>query len=128
MARIAHDLGGLVAVDGAQSVPHQRIDVQHLGIDFLSFSIHKMLGPSGMGCLWGRKDLLDGMTPLMAGGSTVSNASLEDMAWLPPPARFEGGLGHYAGSLGTEAALEYLHRMDLEAIREHEIRLNRDHE
>ena len=83
VARIAHDLGGLVAVDGAQSVPHQRIDVQHLGIDFLSFSIHKMLGPSGMGCLWGRKDLLDGMTPLMAGGSTVSNASLEDMAWLP---------------------------------------------
>lgn len=125
VARIAHDLGALVAVDGAQSVPHQPIDVQHLGIDFLSFSIHKMLGPSGMGCLWGRKDLLDGMTPLMAGGSTVSNASHEDMAWLPPPARFEGGLGHYAGILGTEAALEYLHRMDLEAIHEHEIRLNR---
>ena len=124
-AKIAKDFGALVCIDGAQSTPHMKVDVQDLGIDFMAFSIHKMMGPSGMGGLWGRMDLLEGMRSITSGGSTVDTSHYDSLTWSRPPARFEGGLGNYAGILGTSAAIDYISNIDLDAVHEHEVSLNR---
>ena len=124
-AKIAKDFGALVCIDGAQSTPHMKVDVQDLGIDFMAFSIHKMMGPSGMGGLWGRMDLLEGMRSITSGGSTVDTSHYDSLTWSKPPARFEGGLGNYAGILGTNAAIDYISNIDLDAVHEHEVSLNR---
>ena len=124
-AKIAKDFGALVCIDGAQSTPHMKVDVQDLGIDFMAFSIHKMMGPSGMGGLWGRMDLLEGMRSITSGGSTVDTSHYDSLTWSRPPARFEGGLGNYAGILGTSAAIDYISKIDLDAVHEHEVSLNR---
>ena len=121
---IAHDHGAIVAIDGAQSTPHMNVDVQALDIDFLSFSIHKMCGPSGMGGLWGRYELLDGLRTIQSGGQTVQTSSYTDATWAAPPARFEGGLGNFSGMMATGAAIDYLTKLDMNAVHEHEIRLN----
>ena len=125
ITKIAHDHGALMCVDGAQSTPHMKVDVKALDIDFLAFSLHKMCGPSGMGGLWGRYDLLDGLRTIQAGGQTVQNATYDSFEWAPPPSRFEGGLGNFAGMLASGAAVEYLSEFDMDAIKEHEIKLNR---
>jgi len=125
IAKIAHDHGALVCVDGAQSAPHMPIDVERLGADFFACSIHKMMGPSGMGALWGRMDLLETMHPVLTGGHTVATSTYEGVQWAAPPARFEAGLGHYAGIAGTEAALSYLSELNLDDVHEHEIKINR---
>jgi cysteine desulfurase/selenocysteine lyase len=124
-AKIAKDHGAMVCIDAAQSAPHMKIDAQDLGVDFMAFSIHKMMGPSGMGCLWGRMDLLEEMRTIHAGGSTVSTSQYDSLAWSKPPAKFEGGLGNYSGILGTDAALDYISGLDLDAVHEHEVSLNR---
>ena len=124
-AKIAKDFGAMVCIDGAQSTPHMKVDVQDLGIDFMAFSIHKMMGPSGMGGLWGRMDLLEGMRSINSGGSTVDTSHYDSLTWSKPPARFEGGLGNYAGILGTSAAIDYISNIDLDAVHEHEVSLNR---
>ena len=123
--RIAKDHGALVCIDGAQSTPHMKVDIQDLDIDFMAFSIHKMMGPSGMGGLWGRMELLENMRSITSGGSTVDNSHYDSFTWSKPPARFEGGLGNYAGILGTNAAIDYISEIDLDAVYEHEISLNR---
>ncbi|MDC0055527.1 cysteine desulfurase [Deltaproteobacteria bacterium] len=123
-AKIAHDHGGLMVVDAAQSAPHMPIDVQDLDADFIAFSLHKMLGPSGMGAMWGKAELLDGLRTLSAGGETVISSDYDGMKWANSPHRFEGGLDNYAGILGTGAAIEYLSGMKMNAIYEHEIKLN----
>ena len=125
VTKIAHDYGALVAIDGAQSTPHMNVDVQALDIDFLSFSIHKMCGPSGMGGLWGRYELLDGLRTIQSGGQTVSSSTYTDATWAKPPARFEGGLGNFSGMMATGAAIDYLAGLDMNAVHEHEINLNR---
>jgi cysteine desulfurase/selenocysteine lyase len=125
ITKIAHDHGALVAVDGAQSTPHMSVDVQSLGIDFLSFSIHKMCGPSGMGGLWGRYDLLEGLRSIQSGGQTVSSSTYTDAHWAQPPARFEGGLGNFSGMVATGAAIDYLSTLDMDAVHDHEVKLNR---
>ena len=125
VTKIAHDHGALVAIDGAQSTPHMNVDVQALDIDFLSFSIHKMCGPSGMGGLWGRYELLDGLRTIQSGGQTVSSSTYTDATWAKPPARFEGGLGNFSGMMATGAAIDYLAGLDMNAVHEHEINLNR---
>lgn len=122
---IAKDQGALVCLDGAQSAPHMRIDVADLGIDFFACSIHKMLGPSGMGVLWGKEEALGKLQTIMPGGSTVSEVTYTGMSYLDPPARFEGGLGNYAGIFGTTAAIEYLSRFEVDEIHQHEVALNR---
>lgn len=124
ITKIAHDVGALVAVDGAQSTPHMNVDVQKLDIDFLSFSIHKMCGPSGMGGLWGRYDLLDDLRTIQSGGQTVASSTYTEAVWAQPPPRFEGGLGNFSGMLATGAAIEYLTTLDMDAVHEHEIKLN----
>lgn len=123
-AKIVHDHGGLMVVDAAQSAPHMPIDVQDLDADFIAFSLHKMLGPSGMGAMWGKAELLDGLRTLSAGGDTVISSDYDGMEWANSPQRFEGGLDNYAGILGTGAAIEYLSGMDMNDIHEHEIKLN----
>ena len=125
ITKVAHDHGALVAVDGAQSTPHMNVDVQSLDIDFLSFSIHKMCGPSGMGGLWGRYDLLDGLRTIQSGGQTVQSSTYTEATWAKPPARFEGGLGNFSGMMATGAAIDYLAGLDMNAVHEHEVKLNR---
>ena len=125
IAKITHDHGGLICVDGAQSTPHMNVDVQSLDIDFLAFSIHKMLGPSGMGGLWGRYDLLDGLRTIQSGGQTVETSTYDSIQWAAPPARFEGGLGNFSGMIATGAAVDYLSELDMSAVKEHEVKLNK---
>ena len=125
IAKITHQYDALMAVDGAQSTPHMRVDVQDLDIDFLSFSIHKMCGPSGMGGLWGRYDLLDSLRSIQSGGQTVETAHYDSINWSAPPSRFEGGLGNFAGMIASGKAIDYLAKLDMDAVHEHEIKLNR---
>ncbi|MCH1529552.1 MAG: cysteine desulfurase [Candidatus Poseidoniaceae archaeon] len=125
IAKITHDHGALICVDGAQSTPHMNVDVQALDIDFLAFSIHKMCGPSGMGGLWGRYELLDELRTIQGGGQTVQTSHYDGLEWAAPPARFEGGLGHFSGMVATGAAIDYLSNLDMNQVKEHEIKLNR---
>ena len=125
IAKVTHDHGALMAVDGAQSLPHMKVDVQDLDIDFIAFSIHKMCGPSGMGALWGKSDLLDDLRPIQSGGQTVVTTNYDSLQWAKPPARFEGGLGNFSGMIGAGAAIDYLAKMDMDAVHEHEVKLNK---
>ncbi len=113
-----------VLVDGAQSVPHKKVDVQDLGIDFLAFSIHKMGGPTGMGVLYGRKEILEEeniMRPFIVGGGTVEDTYLfKHPKYFKPPFKYEAGLQNYAGIIGAGAAAEYLLSVGLERIEQHE--------
>ncbi len=124
VAAIAHDHGALVCVDGAQSTPHMNVDVQELDIDFLALSIHKMCGPSGMGALWGRYELLDNLRTIQSGGQTVANATYDSIEWAKPPKRFEGGLANFSGMIAAGEAIDYLSQFNLDEVHEHEIRLN----
>jgi len=124
-AKIAHDYDAIVHVDGAQSAPHMPINVEELGCDLFSFSIHKMLGPTGVGVLWGREEILSQLEPICAGGGTVESATADQYSLRPIPDRLEGGLGHYAGICGTEAALDLLARYNMQDFAEQETRLNR---
>ena len=123
--RRAHDAGALVLVDGAQSVPHQATDVTALDVDFLAFSGHKMLGPSGIGVLYGKRDLLEAMPPFLGGGSMIRRVTLEGFEPADVPARFEAGTPAIVPAIGLGAAIEYLDRVGLDAIGEHERLLTR---
>jgi cysteine desulfurase/selenocysteine lyase len=125
ITKIAKDYGALVSIDGAQSAPHMSVDVQDLGIDFYSFSIHKMLGPSGMGGLWGRTELLENMRTIQSGGQTVTSSTYESLEWAKPPSKFEGGLGHFAGMMATGAAIDYLTQLNMDEVHAHEQSLNK---
>jgi cysteine desulfurase / selenocysteine lyase len=120
----AHEAGALMMVDGAQSVPHTKIDVKRLGVDFLAFSGHKMCGPSGMGVLYGKRELLEAMEGFMVGGDTVEYTTYTDYKHLPVPEKFEAGLQDYAGMMGMGAAVEYLEQVGMDNIHKQEVRLN----
>jgi cysteine desulfurase/selenocysteine lyase len=125
ISRKVHAAGGVLVVDAAQSVPHRRVDVRALGIDFLAFSLHKMCGPSGVGALYGRFDLLDALDPFVVGGDTIADTWQDRVVYKHAPGRFEAGLQDYAGMIGAKAAIDYVvDRVGLDAIREHEHRLN----
>ena len=126
LADRVHEVGGLILLDAAQTVPHRKIDVAALGVDFLAFSVHKMCGPTGMGVLWGRREALAQLDPFIVGGDTVSDTWLDRVEFKAPPARFEAGLQHYAGIVGTAAAVDYVRdTVGYEAIEAHELVLNR---
>jgi cysteine desulfurase/selenocysteine lyase len=120
IADLAHDRGALVVVDGAQSVPHRPVNVTSLGADFLAFSAHKMLGPTGIGVLWGRRELLEAMPPFLTGGSMIEVVRMEGSTFLPPPQRFEAGVPPAAQATALAAACDYLDGLGLENVAAHE--------
>jgi cysteine desulfurase/selenocysteine lyase len=125
ICELAHDNGSLVMVDGAQAAPHMKVDVEDMDVDFYAFSMHKMLGPSGVGVLYGKKDLLNNVEPLIVGGGGVSLTTYEKAELLPIPERFESGLLNYAGIIGSGAAVDYLRAIGMDDVLEHDIECNR---
>jgi len=109
----AHAVGAVVVLDACQSVPHMPVDVAALDIDFLSFSGHKTLGPTGIGVLWGRKNLLDELPPFLYGGSMIEYVTMTDATWAPAPAKFEAGVPNMAQAVGLGAALNYLSKIGI---------------
>jgi len=120
IAKIAHDHDTHLLVDGAQSVPHLKVDVQRIGCDFLAFSGHKMLGPTGIGVLYVRKELLDNLEPLSIGGGTIADVSSDYYTLAESPAKFEAGTPAIAEAIGLGAAVDYLKEVRLESIEVHE--------
>lgn len=115
--------GALVLVDGAQSTPHMPVDVQALDCDFFALSGHKMLGPTGIGVLYGRRELLEAMDPFLAGGDMISSVTLERSEWADLPHKFEAGTPHIAGAIGLGAAVDYLTNLGMENVQQHEKQL-----
>jgi cysteine desulfurase/selenocysteine lyase len=120
IAAVAHAAGAVVVADGAQLVPHAPVDVTNLGADFLAFSAHKMMGPTGIGVLWGRRQLLEGMPPFLGGGGMILDVKLDSFRAAPPPARFEAGTPPIAEAVGLTAAVTYLNEIGMDRIRAHE--------
>lgn len=110
----------LVLIDGAQAVPHMTVDVMDIGADFYAFSGHKMMGPTGIGVLWARKELLERMPPFQFGGSMIESVTLDEAVFAPPPAKFEAGTPHIAGAIGLGEAASYLTHRGMDAVRAHE--------
>lgn len=126
ISKLAHEKGAIICVDGAQGVPHIKVDVKDLDIDFLSFSAHKMLGPSGVGVLYGKKELLDKMDPLFMGGGANARFNKEGEIILKEiPTRFEAGTPNIEGVIGFKKALEYLLEIGMDNIEKHEKELGR---
>ena len=123
IARLAHDAGALVLVDGAQAVCHQAVDVQAIGADFYVFTGHKLYGPTGMGVLYGREALLERMPPFLGGGDMIRTVSFAGSTWADLPAKFEAGTPHIAGAVGLHAAIRYVESVGLAAIARHETAL-----
>jgi cysteine desulfurase/selenocysteine lyase len=124
ISRLAHEAGALVAVDGAQSVPHLAVDVQALDLDFLAFSGHKMLAPMGSGVLYGKLALLESMPPYMGGGSMIRKVTLDGTTFADVPARFEAGTPAVADAIGLGVAAEFLkNTLGMERVREHELEM-----
>lgn len=119
------EVGSLLLVDACQSVPHFKVDVQTLGADFLTFSGHKMLGPTGVGVFWGRGELLNEMPPFLTGGSMIETVTMERATYLPAPKRFEAGVPNMAQAVGLAAAIDYLDGLSLDAIHRHELSLTK---
>lgn len=123
IAKIAHENGAVMVVDGAQSAPHMKIDVQDLDCDFLAFSGHKMCGPTGIGVLYGKKHLLENMEPVEFGGEMIDFVQLYESTWKELPWKFEGGTPIIAGAIGLGAAIDFLNEVGLDNISEHEHKL-----
>lgn len=123
ISKIAKSIGAVFVVDGAQSVSHMPVDVQSLGCDFLAFSGHKMLGPTGIGVLWGRLDMLESLPPFMAGGEMIETVTLEKSTWNKVPYKFEAGTPNYVQAIGLGIAVEYLNNIGMKKVQEHEKKL-----
>ena len=120
ITKLAHENGALVLIDGAQSVPHMAVDVSELDCDFLAFSGHKMLGPTGVGVLYARPELLEAMDPFLGGGSMISRVQLEESTWAAVPQKFEAGTPNVADVIGLGAAIDYLEALGMDTVRAHE--------
>jgi cysteine desulfurase/selenocysteine lyase len=120
VAAAAHQVGAVVVVDGAQLVPHRPIDVGALGIDFLAFSGHKMLGPTGIGVLWGTAERLEEMEPVEGGGDMIADVQLESSTWTSPPHRFEAGTPPIIEAIGLGAAIVYLEKLGMREVAHHD--------
>jgi cysteine desulfurase/selenocysteine lyase len=125
MVARAHDVGALALVDGAQAAPHLMLDMSALGCDFYVFSAHKMLGPTGIGVLYGRRDVLDGLEPARGGSEMIKEVWIDRAQWNDLPWRFEPGTPPIAEAVGLSAAIEYLEKLGMERVAEHEAALTR---
>jgi cysteine desulfurase/selenocysteine lyase len=123
LVRRAHAVGALVLLDACQSVPHMPVDFAALGVDFAVFSGHKMLGPSGIGVLYGRRELLAAMPPFLTGGSMIELVKMEGSTYAPPPQRFEAGVPMTSQAVGLAAAVDYLGKIGMDAVHAHEMTL-----
>ena len=123
ITRRAHEVGAVVVLDACQSVPHMAVDVKALEIDFLAFSGHKAVGPTGVGVLWGRAELLEELPPFLTGGSMIENVTMESATWAKAPKKFEAGVPNMAQAVGLGTALSYLSNIGIENIHRHEIEL-----
>ena len=120
VTRLAHEVGALVLIDGAQAVAHTRVNVEEIGADFYAFSAHKIYGPVGIGALWGRPEVLEQMPPYMGGGEMIEKVSFEKTTYNVLPFKFEAGTPDYVGSTAFSAALGFVERLGIEAIAHHE--------
>jgi len=123
ICKLAKEVGAIVVVDGAQAIPHMKVNVSDLGCDFYAFSAHKMLGPTGIGVLWGRKELLEKLEPYEYGGGMIEEVNLEKSTWAKIPEKFEAGTPNVEGAVGLKAAIEYLEKLGMDNVREHETEL-----
>ena len=123
MADRAHSFGAVVVVDGAQSTPHMTIDVHELGADFFAFSGHKLMGPMGIGVLYGRQELLDAMPPFMSGGEMIDSVSRDGAVYAELPHKFEAGTVNAAGAAGLAAAIGYIKEVGFDYIEKRELEL-----
>ncbi|CAB4532009.1 unannotated protein [freshwater metagenome] len=119
----AHNVGAVVVLDACQSVPHMKVDVKSLGIDFLAFSGHKTVGPTGVGIFWGRAELLKDLPPFLTGGSMIENVTMTSATWAGAPRKFEAGVPNMAQAVGLGAAFTYLNKVGMENIHAHEVSL-----
>jgi cysteine desulfurase/selenocysteine lyase len=126
IATAAHAVGAVVVLDACQSVPHMKVDVSQLGVDFLTFSGHKTVGPTGVGVMWGRSALLEELPPFLTGGSMIADVSMTTATWAPAPAKFEAGVPNMAQAVGLGAAVDYLSAIGMGVIAQHEHMLTED--
>ena len=117
---MAKGVGAVTLIDAAQSVPHQKVDIQDLDCDFLAFSGHKMLGPTGVGVLYGKPEILEEMPPFMGGGEMIRTVSLNESTWNDIPWKFEAGTPNIAQAIGLGSAIDYINEIGLDKIHEHE--------
>ena len=122
----AHAVGAFVVLDACQSVPHMKVDVAELDVDFLAFSGHKTVGPTGVGIMWGRSALLEELPPFLTGGSMIADVSMTTATWAPAPAKFEAGVPNMAQAVGLGAAADYLSAIGMDVIAQHEHMLTED--
>lgn len=125
IAAYAHDKGAVVVVDGAQSVPHMKVDVNEIGADFLAFSGHKLMAPMGIGVLYGKKDLLEAMDPFLTGGEMIEYVTRDSATWAELPHKFEAGTVNAADAVGLEAAINYIESVGFDFIKEQEHKITR---
>ncbi len=123
IAKIAHENNSLILIDGAQSVPHMKVDVQDIDCDFMIVSGHKMMAPTGIGVLYAKENILKEMHPFLLGGDMIKEVSLEEASWNDIPWKFEAGTPDIAGAIGLNAAVNYLMRIGMDNVREHEIEI-----
>ena len=123
LARRAREVGAITVVDGAQGVPHLSVDVKEMNIDFYAFSAHKMLGPTGVGVLYGRADILDEMGPFLGGGEMIDEVHQDHFTWRDPPLKFEAGTPNYADVAAFGKAIDYLSDLGMELVRQHEVEI-----
>ena len=121
----AHEVGAVVVLDACQSVPHMKVDVKELEVDFLAFSGHKTVGPTGVGIFWGRAELLNELPPFLTGGSMIESVTMTTATWAPAPRKFEAGVPNMAQAVGLGVALEYLISVGMNEIHKHEVELTR---
>ena len=125
LTKIGHDNGAIVVVDGAQSAPHIPVDVREIGCDFFALSAHKMLGPTGVGCLYGKKQLLEEIPPFLLGGDMIRQVNRDDTEWNDVPWKFEAGTSNIAGVIGFGAAMDYLNGIGMQNVMNHETNICR---
>jgi len=123
ICKVAHDGGGVAVIDGSQSVPHMPIDVKKMNCDFFAFTGHKMLAPTGIGVLYGKKELLEKMEPFLYGGDMILEVKKEGSKWNNLPYKFEAGTPNIEGTIGLGAAIDYLNKIGMDEIRKHEVEL-----